>query len=148
MYRFIRWFMLLLILGACRETRPESGRDRTPDVAAGTSGAERGDSEPGVEFEAPRLIPAIRAQIIELEDPEGATEGATEGSLAAFRNGVDTLVSAMRADLNRVGATDAGDFYALSDSVRRGIPGGAGDTISQVERLIEIYEARMRKAAD
>jgi hypothetical protein len=143
-YRAIRWLILLLILAACRETRSESGRDRIPDVAAGTRGAERGDSEPGVEFEAPRLIPAIRAQIIELEDPEGATEG----SLAAFRNGVDTLVSAMRADLNRVGATDAGDFYALSDSVRRGIPGGAGDTISQVERLIEIYEARMRKAAD
>jgi hypothetical protein len=142
-YRSICWLILLLILAACRETRSDSGRDRAPDVAATTGGAELEDSEPGVEFEAPRLIPAIRAHIIELEDPEGATGG----NLAAFRNGVDTLVSAMQADLIRVGATDSGDFHALSDSVRRRIASG-GDVIAQVERLIEIYEARMRDAAD
>jgi hypothetical protein len=109
-----------------------------------TGGAELGDNEPGVEFEAPRLIPAIRAQIIELEDPERATEG----SLAAFRNGVETLVSAMQADLNRVGTTGSEDFYALSDSVRRKTAGAPGEVVTQVERLIEIYEERMRKAAN
>ena len=143
-YRSIRWLILLLVLAACRETRSESGGDRAPDVAARTGGVELGGNEPGVEFEAPRLVPAIRAQIIELEDPGGATEG----SLAAFGNEVDTLVSAMQADLNRVGTADTGDFSALSDSVRRKIAGNAGDVIDQVERLIEIYEARMRKAAD
>ena len=144
MYRPVRWLILLLILAACRETRSESERDGARDVAAGTGGAEVESNEPGVEFEAPRLIPAIRAQIIELESPEGATEG----SLAAFRNGVDTLVSAMRADLNRVGATDTGDFQALSDAVRRRVAGDAGEVTTGVERLIEIYGARMRAVGD
>lgn len=144
MYRPVRWLILLLILAACRETRSESQRDGARDVAAGTDGAEVESNGPGVEFEAPRLIPAIRAQIIELEN----SEGATEGSLAAFRNGVDTLVSAMRADLNRVGATDTGDFQALSDAVRRRVAGGADEVITGVERLIEIYGARMRAAGD
>ena len=144
MYRSVCWLLLLLILAACRETRSESAPGGTPDVAARTGGAELEGNEPGVEFEAPRLIPAIRAQIIEIEGPEGATEG----NLAAFRSGVGTLVSAMRADLNRVGVTDTGDFYALGDSVLRKLGDGAGDVVGQVERLIEKYEEGMRKAAD
>jgi hypothetical protein len=148
MYRSVSWLLLLLILAACRETRSESGSAGAPDVAARTGGAELEGNEPGVEFEAPRLIPAIRAQIIEIEDPEGTTEG----NLAAFRSGVGTLVNAMRADLNRVGATDTGDFYALGDSVLRKLGDdagdGAGDVVGQVERLIEKYEEGMRKAAD
>jgi hypothetical protein len=142
--RSMCWLILLLILAACRETRSESERDGAPEVAAGTGAAELKGNESGVEFEAPRLIPSICAQIIELEN----AEGATEGSLAAFRNGVDTLVSAMRADLERVGATDTGDFHALSDSLRRQVAGDAGDAIARVERLIEIYGAKMREAAD
>jgi hypothetical protein len=142
--RSVRWFILLLILAACSGTRSPSGRDSIPEATArtGTTGLE--GSEPGVEFEAPRLIPAIRAQIIELED----SAGATDASVAEFGGAVDTLVSAMQADLNRVGATDAGDFYALRDSVRRSAAGGKSDEIGQVERLIEIYETRMRQAAD
>jgi hypothetical protein len=144
MYRSVCWVLLLLILTACRETRSKSGAGGAPDVAARTDGAELEGNEPGVEFEAPRLIPAIRAQIIEIEDPEGATEA----NLAAFKTGVGTLVNAMRADLDRVGATDTGDFYALGDSVLRKIGDGAGDVVGQVERLIEMYEEGMRKAAD
>ena len=144
MYRSIHWVILLLILAACRETRSGSERGEAPDVAAGSGGAELEGSGPGLEFEAPRLIPAIRAQIIELEN----SERVTEGSLAAFRNAVDTLVSAMRADLNRVGATDTAGFHALGDSVRRQVAGGPGDVITRVERLIEIYGAKMRKAAN
>jgi hypothetical protein len=148
MYRSVCWLLLLLILAACREPRSESGPGGAPDVAARTGGAELQGSEPGVEFEAPRLIPAVRAQIIEIEDQEGATEG----NLAAFKRGVGTLVNAMRADLNRVEATDTGDFYALGDSVLRKIGDGAGDgasdVIGQVERLIEMYEEGMRNAAD
>ena len=128
MHRPIRWLILLLILAACRQTRSGSERGEAPDVAAGSGGAEREGSGPGLEFEAPRLIPAIRAQIIELEN----AEGVTEGSLAAFRNGVDTLVSAMQADLNRVGATDTAAFHALGDSVRRLVAGGPGVVISRV----------------
>jgi hypothetical protein len=144
MYRSVCWLLLLLVLAACRETRSESAPGGAPTVTARTGGAELEGNEPGVEFEAPRLIPAIRAQIIEIEDPEGATEA----NLAAFKTGVGTLVNAMRADLDRVGATDTGDFYALGDSVLRKIGDGAGDVVGQVERLIEMYEEGMRKAAN
>jgi hypothetical protein len=143
MYRSVCWLLLLLVLAACRETRSESAPGGAPTVAAKTGGAELEGNEPGVEFEAPRLIPAIRAQIIEIEDPEGATEA----NLAAFKTGVGTLVNAMRADLDRVGATDTGDFYALGDSVLRKVGDGAGDVVGQVERLIQMYEEGMRKAA-
>jgi hypothetical protein len=138
------WLLLPLLLAACRETRSEYGPGGAPDVATRTGSAQLEGYEPGLEFEAPRLVPAIRAQIIEIENPEGTTKG----TLAAFERGVGTLVNAMRADLNRVGATDTGDFYALSDSVQRKLGDGAGDVAGQVERLIEMYEEGMRKAAD
>ena len=152
MYPSARWLLLLLAL-ACRESRsgvPETGR---PDVAARTGSAELQDNEAGVEFEAPRLIPAIRAQIAQLRE----SEGATEGNLTAFRNGVGTLVNAMQADLNRVGVTDSGYFRELSDSVMREFGGGPGSppdmsteevrpATTQVERLIGLYEERMRAA--
>ena len=152
MYPSARWLLLLLAL-ACRESRsgvPETG---PPDVAARTGSAELQDDEAGVEFEAPRLIPAIRAQISQLREPDGATEG----NLTAFRNGVGTLVNAMEADLNRGGVTDSGDFRELSDSVMREFGGGAGSppemstekirpATAQVERLIGLYEERMRAA--
>ncbi len=144
MYRSIRRLILLLILAACRETRSAPERDGAPAVPAETDGAELEGNQLGLEFEAPRRIPAIRAQIMELEH----SEGATEASLAVFRHGVDTLVSAMQADLNRVGAADTGDFHALADSVRRQIAGGAGEVITGVERLLEIYGAKMREAGD
>jgi hypothetical protein len=154
MHGSVRWLPLLLVLAGCRETGSEADRTRRPDVAARTGSAELEDREAGVEFEAPRLIPAVRAQIGEIEDPDGATEG----NITAFRNGTGALVSAMEADLNRVGAMDAGEFRGLSDSVLREIGGGASDTpdispekarqaAAQVERLIRIYEERMRKVA-
>jgi hypothetical protein len=144
MYRSVCWLLALLILAACREPRSQSGAGGAPDVAARPGSAELQGNEPGVEFEAPRLIPAIRAQIMEIEDPEGATEA----NLAAFKSGVGTLVSAMRADLNRVGATDTGGFYPLGDSVLRNVHDSAGTAVGQVERLIEMYEEGMRKGAD
>ena len=154
MYRSVWWLPLLLVLAGCRETGSEGDRTRLPDVGARAGSAELEDREAGVEFEAPRLIPAIRAQIGEIETPNGATEG----NITAFRNGTAVLASAMEADLNRVGAMDAGEFRGLSDSVLREIGGGASDTpdispekarqaAAQVERLIRIYEERMRKVA-
>jgi hypothetical protein len=154
MYRSARWLALLLAL-ACRESRsgvPETG---TPDVAARTGSAEIEDDEAGVEFEAPRLIPGIRAQISLLREPQVATEE----NLTAFRNGVGTLVNAMNADLNRVGVTDSGYFRELGDSVMLEFGGGPGSpptmdveearpATAQVERLIELYEKRMRAGAN
>jgi hypothetical protein len=147
------WLALILVL-ACRESRsgvPETG---TPDVAQRTGSAELEDEEAGIEYEAPRLIPAVRQQISQLQEPGGAGEG----NLTAFRNGVGTLFNAMQADLNRVGVTDTGDFRSLGDSVMRELGGGAGEpaalepeevrpAVAQVERLIGMYEQRMRAAA-
>lgn len=149
MFRSVPSLILLMAIaltaiGACRQTGSDANRAGVPDAATRTGSAEREGGEPGVEFEAPRLIPAIRARMTEIEDPEGAREG----NLTAFKNGVGTLVNAMQADLRRVGVTDTGDFYALSDSVMREIADGAGDVAAQVERLIGIYEERMRKAAN
>jgi hypothetical protein len=144
----------LLLLVGCREPRSETGRAEAPEAAARTGAAESGKAEPGVEFEAPRLIPAIRAQITEIEDPQGATEG----NLTAFRNGVGAMIDAMETDLHREGVTDTGGFYALGDSIAREIGGGAGTTATispeqgrqaaaRVERLIGMYEERMRRVA-
>jgi hypothetical protein len=146
------WLVLALSL-ACRESRsgvPETGR---PDVAlrAGSPGLE--DSEAGVEFEAPRLIPAIRAQITQLQEPQTGVEE----NLTAFRNNVGGMVTAMQADLQRVGVTDSGYFRELGDSVLRELGGGPGTPAkakpeearalaAQVERLIGLYEQRMRAA--
>jgi hypothetical protein len=152
MYRSLGWLTVLLVLAGCRQTRSEAGRDDSPDLANRTGSAELDDSEAGVEFEAPRLIPAVRAQITQVSEPEGATEG----NLTAFRNGVGALVNAMEADLNRIGASDTDLFYELSDSVMREFGGGAGEMVSippekrrvavaNVERLIGVYEELMRK---
>jgi hypothetical protein len=130
---------------------PDTGR---PDVALRAGTAELEVSEPGVEFEAPRLIPAMRAQITQLQEQQGTTEE----NLTAFRNNVSGLVSAMQTDLQRVGVTDSGYFRVLSDSVMLELGGGAGTPAeaepkgisppaAQVERLIGLYEERMRAAA-
>jgi hypothetical protein len=138
MTRATFWLALALSL-ACRERRPG-----VPELE---------NSQPGVEFEAPRLIPAIHAQITRLQEPQGSTEE----NLAAFRSDVGALVSGMQADLQRVGVTDSGYFRHLSDSVTRAFGGGSGPSARlkpeevrplshQVERLIGLYEDRMRAA--
>jgi hypothetical protein len=146
------WLTLVLVV-ACRENRSGTPDTGQPDVALGAGSREGEDSEPGVEFEAPRLIPGIRAQISRIREPDGATEE----NITAFRNGVGGLVSAMQADLQRVGGTDSGDGRELSDSVLRQFGGGPGSPAkatpeearaltAQVERLIRSYEERMRAA--
>jgi hypothetical protein len=143
--RSIRWLILLLILAACREPPPDAGRE----VATGADRADFAAAEPGVEFEAPRLIPGVRARIAELRDPEGGTEA----NLTAFADGARPLVNAMEADLRRVGAMDTGDFTLLGDSVTRRFgadsltPDQGRETAAQLERLIALYEERMRQAA-
>lgn len=154
MSRSLRWLAMLVVLAGCRQTRSEAGRDEMPDRANRSGSAELVDDEAGLEFDAPRLIPAVRAQITEVKDPAGAGEG----NLTALRNGVGTLVNAMEADLTRVGVTDSGYFRALSDSIMRELGGGAGDVAqispekgrqaaAEVERLIGLYEERMRRAS-
>jgi hypothetical protein len=154
MYRSLCWPMILTVALACRESRsgvPETG---PPDLAFRTGSAEQEDNEAGMEYEAPRLIPAVRAQMMALQAPERVT---TE-NLTAFRQGVAHMTEAMRADLQRVGVTDSGSFRALSDSLMREFGGGPGSpadlekdqlqpAVAQTERLIGMYEQRMRAAA-
>ena len=99
------------------------------------------------------MIPAVRAQISRIREQPADTE-----NLTAFRNNLGRLVRAMQADLQRVGVTDSGYFRHLSDSVTRAFGGGPGTSAElkpeearplghQVERLIGLYEERMRAAA-
>jgi hypothetical protein len=142
----IPWsFILIVAIVACKQ--------RPADIAGRAGEADVADTTPGMELEAQPLIPAIRAQIAQIREPDGATEG----NLTAFRNGTGRLLDAMKADLNRSGVTDTGRFYVFADSVMREFGGGAGNVASispdegqqaaaQVERLIEMYEERMRHA--
>jgi hypothetical protein len=147
MPRLRGWPLLVLGLLGC-ETRPDS--DRAAETAATADSAPSGDSEAPVEFEAPRLIPGVRAQ---MDQVRGA--GATKEDVAAFRAGLGRLVDAMEIDLNRAGVTDTGYFGRLSDSVLRSFGGGASDqpdlppaeagkAADQVDRLIGMYTERMR----
>jgi hypothetical protein len=153
MSRSIGWLFLILALVACRRAVSDRDQTRRPDVANHTGSAELSDSEPGVEFEAPRLIPGIRAQMATIKEPSGRTEE----NLTAFKNGVGTLVNAMETDLNRVGVTDTGEFWVRSDSLMREFGSGAGDVaalppekvdqvLPQVEQLMAMYQERMRAA--
>jgi hypothetical protein len=146
-------FLLLLTL-ACRESRSAAPETGAPDVTPGTGDAEVADSGSGIEYEAPRLVPAIRAQLGQIRE----VGPAREENLTTLRTGVGTLFNAMHTDLNRVGVTDTGAFRALGDSVLRAFGGGPGSpselrpedirsATAQVERLIGLYEERMRRAA-
>jgi hypothetical protein len=151
MFRAVIWLLILTV--ACREGRSGVPKTSPPDVALRSDSAWPEDGEPGVEFEAPRMIPAARAQITRIRERPTDTV-----NLTAFRNNLGGLVSAMQTDLHRVGVTDTGYFRELSDSVLRGFGGGRGAPApvnpdearrltAQVERIIGLYETRMRAAA-
>ena len=133
---------LVLILAGCGEPRSRTTGADAPEVAARSGDDKSPQAEPGVEFEAPRLIPGIRAQMMEI----GNSQAPSEGNLTEFKNGVESLIEAMKADLNRVGISDTGAFRALGDSIGREIGGEAG-TAARVDRLIGMYEEWMRRAA-
>ena len=151
MSRAVIWLLILTV--ACREGRSGVPETSPPNVALRSDSAWPEDGEPGVEFEAPRMIPAARAQLTRIRERPRDRENFT-----AFRNNLGGLVSAMQADLHRVGVTDTGYFRELSDSVLREFGGGPGipaqvnpeearRLTAQVERLIGLYEERMRAAA-
>lgn len=151
------FFLALVLLAACRQQSSDSGRtlEGTPaDSAITGSGGRLGAAQSGVEFEAPRLIPGMLAQLQVVEDSSGRLG---EGSLAGYRSAAGTLVNAMLTDINRVGVGDDGSFRALGDSVVETVGGGAGgvpDTdpgkvrrsAALMRRLIDTYQDRMRAA--
>ncbi len=123
--------VVIILLGACRR--------KTPETASG-------DTATGVEAEAPRLIPAMRAELDQVES-------GRSGNLESYRGTVSHLIDAMEADLNRSGRVDSGGFRLLADSVLREVGGGAGDpkldpdaarrSVPAVRRLLDLYQTRM-----
>lgn len=144
-----------LALPGCRETARDRAGTASGYVAATDSGPARpgpAGTNTGVEFEAPRLIPGVRAQLELL-----ASRPTDEANRTAHKNLISDLIQSMTADLSRVGLADSGAYKALADSVLRTIGGGTGPArgpetselrphIARVQRLIGIYEAWMRQA--
>jgi hypothetical protein len=143
-----------LILPACRERAAETGRTASAYSNGGDSagGAGLKGTAAGVEYEAPRLIPGMRAQL-ELYSSPGRR--LTDSDVTNYKNTAGTLINAMQADLTRVGLADSGAFKTLSDSVLNELGGGTGvphgvsgerlsQNLAQMRRLIGVYQQWMR----
>ena len=137
----------IVLLGACRREAPQTasaGGNAAPAEVAPNSAS--GDTATGVEAEAPRLIPAMRAELDQLES-------GGSGNLESYRGTVSHLIDAMEADLNRSGRVDNGGFKLLADSVLRELGGGAGSpkpdadaarrSVPAVRRLLDLYQTQM-----
>jgi ABC-type transporter Mla MlaB component len=149
--RYLVALAILIVLPGCRRDTPETASvDGAPGPPAIAPNSAAGDTAVGVEAEAPRLIPAMRAQLERLPSDTGT------GSLESYRATVGQLIDAMEADLTRTGRIDSGGFKLLADSVLRELGGGAGDpkpdpeaarrSAPAVRRLIDLYQARMGQA--
>jgi hypothetical protein len=153
-------FLICLLLLGCRARPEETARAPSRDTVewadtGGPAGQPVGAARGAVEFEAPPLIPAMRAQLDQLARPEARHDPT---SLSSYSGAASRLVDAMEADLVRVGLADTGAFKLLSDSVVNDLGGGTGladppsaerlsvDT-DRVRRLIALYENWMRQAA-
>jgi hypothetical protein len=140
---------LLIAVAACRRDQPETAAADSAAAPTIAPNSASGDTAEGVEAEAPRLIPAMRAELQQLQS-------GSEGNLESYRAMVGQLVDAMQADLTRAGRTDSGGFKMLADSVMREMGGGAGNpkpdpeaarkSAPVVRRLIDIYQSRMGQA--
>ncbi len=151
-HRF-RLLLLLAALAGCRQDASETAKAQGDDPAAGAVGDTVGAAWTGVEYEAPRLIPAMRAQLQALRDPDA---GMSEGNVTGYKNMAGDLVHAMLTDLNQVGSGEADQVRMLGDSVVNlvgggtGVPAGGPEQVTRstelMERLIERYQEAMRAA--
>jgi hypothetical protein len=140
---------LLTVLPACRREASETATADTTSAAAVAPNSASGDTAEGVEAEAPRLIPAMRAELQQLQS-------GGERNLESYRGMVGQLIDAMQSDLTRAQRTDSGGFKMLADSVLRDLGGGAGNpkpdvdnarrSVPAVKRLIDLYQRRMGQA--
>ncbi len=138
---------------AAEGTRTASPYSTGSDTAARNSRLE--GTNTGAALQAPPRIPAVLVTLDAVAQPGKAP---SEGNLTALRTGVSSLESAMRADFTRAGEADTGAFHELSDSIARQLGGGAGGVAekldhselrrvsSQVRRLIDLYQERMKVA--
>ena len=150
--------LLLLVALGCRGNDTRRTDLGQPGVAADSVLNRTGDTVEtaagGLELEAPRLIPGLRAQLSAMRD---SGPGYTEGNVAAYRQLAADVVTAMETDLNRAGSAEAEPVSELGDSVTRLIGGGAGEapepgredvmrSVEMLERLIDRYQRAMRAA--
>ena len=148
--------------GACSgetaEERAAEAGDTLPQT--GSYYTRDGDSAMRVEgtatsamLTAPAIITPVRLSLGQL----AAGGGPDEANRSAHKTLLGDLVAAMHADLNRLGVRDNEDLQALSDSVVNQVGGGAGVAegpergdvqahVQQVERLIALYESKVRAA--
>jgi hypothetical protein len=147
-----QWIPVLVLAAACRGRERETGNlDARPGAEVPVDDRRLENRTGEVEYEAPRLIPALRNQIALLR---GGRQ--SEGNLESYRGTVAHLVDAMEADLNRAAMPDSGRFRLMADSVLRALGGGAGDpgpdpdaarrSVGAVERLVQEYERLMARA--
>ena len=138
--------LTMVLLAACRRESSETASADRADVPPEVAPNSGGDTAVGVEAEAPRLIPAMRAQLDQVEAGSG-------DNLESYRGTVSHLIDAMQADLTRSGRVDMGGFRLLADSVLRELGGGAGNpmpdrdaarrSVPAVRRLLALYQTRM-----
>ena len=101
--------LTIVLLAACRrDTAETASADRTAAPAEARPNSATGDTANGVEAEAPRLIPAMRAELDRIES-------GGSGNLESYRGTVSHLIDAMEADLTRSERTDAGEFRQMAD---------------------------------
>jgi hypothetical protein len=148
--------ILALLSPGCRSRPVQTARVASYADAPGLADSSRGTQSLGaahgkVEFEAPPLIPAMRAQVDQIARPEGSNDST---ALRDYRSAASRLVDAMKADLARVGLADTGAFRLLGDSVLHDVGGGIGlvdppaperVAIDRMRRLIVLYESWMRQ---
>lgn len=155
--------VLAAALAACRDSRPnDTGRMRVANESSTSSPyfADTGGqpsarpvpgTETGRELQAPQIIPAV---VIGLQQLIRQANDTSTGNRTAHKNQLSALVSAMRADLTRVGLADTGAFHALSDSVLDDTDGGTGVSkrpkpeevpahVARVNQLITMYQRMM-----
>jgi hypothetical protein len=150
--------LILMLLAACRQRSPDSGRtlEGSPADSVVTGAGNSLTAEPGVEFEAPRLIPGMLAMLEIIDERKGRVD---EGTAAGYRQAAGSLVDAMLSDLYRVGIGDDGSFRALGDSAVTLVGGGAGEapeakpeevlrSAGMMRRLIEMYQRQMKEVQD
>lgn len=139
--------VMIMLLAGCRRATPETAR--ADSARAGPESAPSsasGDTTTGVEAEAPRLIPAMRAELDRIE-------AGGSGNLESYRGTVSHLIDAMETDLTRSARAGTGGFRLLADSVLRELGGGAGNpkpdpdaarrSVPGVRRLLDLYQERM-----
>lgn len=155
--------VLLAGIGACTGETAEDRADGPADTLAQTGSyyTRGGDSAMQIEgtatsdmLTAPAIITPVRLSLGQL------TSGApaeSDAGRAAHKTLLADLVTAMQADMNRLGISDSEDLQALGDSVVEQVGGGTGAGegpdpddvqahVASVQRLIALYESKVRSA--